>query len=77
MDTIKRKGLAVATSRTLDKSSLKSNYTKIAALGKRFRVQITELEDGSSDDLATITNALERTGVTDINYLPFNGLRAS
>ncbi len=78
MDTIKRKGLAVATSRTLDKSSLKSNYTKSATPGKRFakgfRVQITELEDVSSDASEVLLHALDDVGITDINYLPFNGI---
>ncbi len=68
----------VGTKVGLDKASLQpNNYTKIPASGKHpvngFKVQVTELEDVS----IALLHALEGAGVTDINYLPFNGLRAS
>ncbi len=68
----------VGTKVGLDKSStIQANYTKDDLSGKRFRVQITELEDVSGDASMSLIHALNGADVTDINYLPFNGLRAS
>ena len=62
-------------------TSKQSNYSKKMPLGKHegigFRVQITELNHVSRDTVEALIQTLEEAGITQINYLPFDGIARS
>ncbi len=78
----KRKDHADYSQVALDNSSVETNYTKKPTPFKPsfcgFMVQIIELERVSDDTSQILVNALNDMGISEINYMPFDGyVRAS